>query len=151
MNLAAWVPLAGLLLIGYGAQWVAGQIKVGGGQNIIQWAAGLLAVICYLQAGVYATRTVIGQDVVPFIVGLHPAVLAAAGLAVIAAVVFVVLAVIPDKWSTLAASSAVLTLAFIAPSLVPFIPGGDVGDLARDSLAVLTTASAQVTDGWFAS
>jgi hypothetical protein len=149
VNLAAWVPLAGLILIGSGAQWVAGQIKVGGVQNIAQWIAGLLAVTCYLQAGVYATRTFIGGDVVPFIVGLHPAVLAAAGLAVIAAVVFIVLAVIPDRWSTLAASSAVLALAFLAPSLVPFLPAGDVGGLARDSLAVLTTASAQVTDGWF--
>ncbi len=149
MNLEAWVPLVGLILIGTGAQWLAGFVKVGKAQGIVAWIAGLIALVCYLQAGVYATRTFIASDVVPFVVGLHAAVLAVAGLLVIAAVVTIILAAIPDRWSTLAASNAVLSLAFLAPLLVGYLPDGDVGDLARDTLGVQVRTSAQVTDGWF--
>jgi hypothetical protein len=144
-----WVPLIGLLVVGTGAQWIAGHVRVGSAQTIATWGAGVIALLCYLAAGVYATSTWIGRDAVPFAAGIHPFAAVAAGLAAIAAAVLIVLAAIPDRWSSLAASTGVLVLAFLAPSLVRYLPAGDVPDGARAVLTAMWGAASDVTAGWF--
>jgi hypothetical protein len=146
---AAWVPLIGLLIVGAGAQWCARKVRLGPATEIVQWAVGALAVTCSLGAGAQATRTWIGRDAVPLIVGIHPVVVAAAGLAVIAAVVLAALALVPDRWSSVAAASGVLVLVFLAPSLVRYLPAGSVPDLARSALVAMLQTSDRVTAGWF--
>ena len=148
--MSVWVPLIGLLVIGAGAQWVAGNVRMGKAQTWAQWAAGALAVVCYLSAGALATRTWIGRDAVPAVAGIHPYVAVAAGLLAIVAVIMVALVITPDRWSTIAASGVVLGLVFLAPSLVGYLPAGNVPDLARSSLDLMLRTADQITGSWFA-
>ncbi len=147
MNLAAWGTITVLILAAALTPWVASRVKLGGRlTGFVSWAAGAFAVLCTVTAGWVATGTAIGRTAVPAIVGIHPVVRIGAALLFIAAVVIVVLALVPDLWSTVPADQTAAVLGFMAPLLVPYAAWG-LGSVAQTLLGVVTDVAAQVTSG----
>lgn len=144
-----WVSIIGFLVVGLGAQRIAQVVRFGAAQTYVTWAAGFLAIVCSLAAGALAVSAWVGTTAVPFVARLHPYVSAALGLAAIAAAVLIVLAAIPDRWSALPASGLVVGLAFLAPTLIGYLPAGDVPDAARASITAFQSAASEFTRGWF--
>lgn len=151
MNTAAWAAFAAFAAVAVGLPWVASLIRP---TRLIpiptvvveigQYLAGVIAIGAAVGAGVAATRTFVGRDVLPTLAAIHPVARIALAVAFVAAVVWTFLGLIPvfsvdlDQSTILAAGAAPLLAAYAA---------WGIGDQAQALLGFLGRLSAQTT-GW---
>lgn len=152
MRTEVWYPLAGLAMLSILAVVTTAALKFPfkKAQPWINWGGNFIACGLALAAGVYVTRDTWIEDLFEAIAGIHPAALLVMGLAFVALVWYVVLAAVPDEWSSIAMSGGLIVAAFFAPVMgETAVPPGDVGDNIQAIVDDAGTAAVGFTDGWF--
>lgn len=151
MNVSAWAALIAFAAVAVGLPWVASLIRP---TRLIpipalvieltQYVAGVVAIGAGFGAGMAATRTFIGRDIIPTFASVHPIARMLLGVLFVGAVVWTCLGLVPVF--SVALDQSTILAAAAAPLLAAYAAWG-IGDQAQALLGFLGRLSAQTT-GW---
>lgn len=137
VNTALWWPIAILLTAAIACLEVERRLSLRSAGVILEAVAGALGVLFALGAGAYVPRTVIGRDMLPYLVGLDPAVRVLLSVGAFVGVIAIVLAFIPGKWSSsVTVAPPIVVAVALMPALLAHAQGGGLMDLARGIVAL---------------